>query len=102
MAETSVPPGKIVTLLDDWTKKLTEASKAAGTTLTISSAVVTATDGADATSETPTTDGTGVIFKFSTVGVTGTIPFNVTVTTDATLSNGDTDAATHTIQVTNT
>lgn len=93
MAETSQDPGASVTYNDDWTAHLAKVGR------TISTATVTASDGAVVTNKTSTT--TGVMFRLAVNAVTGT-PKDITTTTTVTLDNGDVDVRHHTIQVTNT
>jgi hypothetical protein len=95
MPDTSQDPAAVVVYLDDWTAKL---SKMVGTR-TISTATVTASNGATVSSVTPAP--TGVMFKLNVAGVASP-PALVTTTTTATLDNGDVDVAHHTIQVTST
>lgn len=78
-------PESTVTYKDDWTEAL--ASMAA-TGLTISSATVTADNGAIVTS--PSGSGTSVVWRMSTHNVTP-VPAVVIVTETVTLSNGDVD-----------
>lgn len=93
MAETSQDPNAVLTYRDDWSAHLTRAGR------TIVSATVTASDGATVSSVTA--DTTGVMFRLNVSAVTGW-PKDITVTTTATLDNGDVDVRHHTIQVTNT
>ena len=98
MAETSQAPNTIRTYLDPWTKQLASATAATGGTRTITSAVVTPSEGTIVQS---TATSTGVLFRLNTAGITGW-PKNITVTVVPTLDNGDTDSRQHLIQVTNT
>lgn len=95
MYETRQDPNDIATYRDEWNKRLLEASKAAGTTLTITFATVVADHGAVISDVTP--ELSGVLFRLSVASVP--LGTNVTTTTVATLSNGDTATQRHQVHV---
>ena len=97
MAETTQDVAAVETYLDDWTRHLSLLPTAG---ITISSAVVTASDGATVAGTAPNVGGTGVVFKLTTAGV-ATVPSDIVVTVKPTLSNGDTPIRHHRIGVTN-
>lgn len=82
------------TYLDNWTVHLGVVGR------TIASATVTVTAPAVITGTSNTT--TGVLFRLDTTAVPSTAPTTVYVKTTVTLDNGDIDARTYSIGVTNT
>lgn len=81
-----------LTWLHDWTSRLARAETDLGLTpgsLTLSAPTVTGPTGTNISGVQATVDGTGVLFHLEVTGLTP--PQDITLTTSATLSNGDED-----------